>query len=203
MSLIDYTYFIRDINVPLNGTTDSDPAYQDLSQSITKYENEVLQHLLGYTLWKEFKAEIDAESYSTKWANFKDGAEFSFTFNGQTINTKWEGLVNSEKESLIAYYVYFRHRIEKETFYTGIGEKRAKGENSTTADAKPKLIRAWNNMIALYGHSPRYAWKYGWLNNDNYQHWNEEPTAYNYLLANKSDFDSWVFKPLHRKHGVW
>jgi len=62
--LIDTTYFIGQISLPgsvLSGTL------ADINPYIVKYEREALIDLLGYTLYKELKVEIDAASYTTKW----------------------------------------------------------------------------------------------------------------------------------------
>ena len=207
MSLIDYTYFVRDINVPINNASDTDASYSGLVKSIEKYEEEVLKKLLGYTLWKALDDDLDEndEPQTEPYVSLVNGAEFSFTYYGQTINTKWGGLVNSSKSSLIANYVYYYHRKNNITSYTGIGESIAKSENSIIADPTPKLVRAWNEMVKSYGviPYPQVLDSYYFLNNDNYVHYNADPSAYNYLLANISDFGDWVFTPLRKKHSLF
>lgn len=218
MSFTDYTYYVRDINVPVNvndSSTDAekqrDGNYVRLNDSINRYENDVLKSLLGYALWKEFTdayaasiLEVDAVALPTKWSNFLNGAEFSFELNGQTISTKWNGLINSDKISLIANYVYFYHRLYSQTSNSGIGETKAKGENSVIADGSYKMVSAWNKMVNLYGEIPYETIKIkSFLDVDNYVHYNVSPSAYNFLLANKETYSNWVFTPLHKKHNYF
>lgn len=195
MSLIDATYFVRDINVPLSSNTVLNSVFNN---SVLRYENEVLKSLLGYTLWKEFTDAIAAEgTLAQKWVDLRDGADFSFDFNGYTINTHWNGLVNAEKVSLIAYYVYYQHRVNHESEYTGIGEVVAKGENSKRVSPLDKLVLVHGNMLDLYGRIPAKARRYySFLNNANYFHYDDKPSAYNFLLANVDTYTGWVFKPI-------
>lgn len=206
MSFIDSTYFVRDINVPFNNASASDAAYSKLLDSISRYENEVLKSLLGYTLWKELLDDLNESGVpqTQKWIDFVNGAEFSFELDGQTVSTKWNGIVNSDKVSLLSYYVYFKHRFYGQTSYSGIGETKAKGENSTVADGSYKITGAWNNMINLYGQVPyEYTDKIFFQDSDNYVHYNDDPSAYNFLLANISDYSGWAFTPLKKKHNYF
>lgn len=196
MSLIDTTYFVRDINVPLSS---NNALNETFTNAIARYEDEILKALLGYTLWKQFKDGLEETSPAQKWLDLRDGAEFSYTLFGHTISTKWNGLVNDDKISLIAYYVYYKHRANTETFYTGLGEKKAKGENSIAVSPVHKLVWAYNSMIDLYGALPgRVRQISTFLNADNYVHYNDAPSAYNFLLANKANYTGWVFKPLKK-----
>jgi hypothetical protein len=200
MSLIDTTYFVRDINVPISAT----PALTTIfTNAILRYENEILKKLLGYTLWKEFTDAVDAsevegaDPLAQKWVDLKDGVDFSFDLDGHTINTHWDGLVNSDKISLIAYYVYYKHRINHESEYTGTGETVLKSENSKVVSPLNKLVRVHSEMLNLYGKIPIKAMmNYSFLDNANYVHYNSEPSAYNFILANKEDYPDWVFIPI-------
>jgi hypothetical protein len=217
MNFIDHTYFINDINIP--GNTQSE---NTIKQYIERYENEILKSLLGYELWKELIADLNSNyiPQTPKFVSLVDGAEFSFDLNGKTINTKWEGIKNTLKISLISYYVYYQYRNQTESYFSGTGQVKPKKENAEIVDARPKIIESWNKMIELYGEVPRefrkkdnymhkYCRNYWWwrdyyfgyyfkdffFNLDNYIHFNEKPSAYNYLLANKDDFSNWIFDP--------
>ncbi len=85
----------------------------------------------------------------TKWANFINGAEFEFEFNGETITDKWIGLKNTSKRSLIANYVYFFHRRNNVSQNSGVGETVSTTENSKVINPMAKLHDAWNKMIDL------------------------------------------------------
>jgi hypothetical protein len=161
MSLIDSTYFQLEINIP-----DSD--YNDLSAYITRYEKEILIKLLGYELWKL----VDAYDSSTSPQRIKDiveGKEYELS-DGELI--KWNGLKNSDKISLIAYYVYYWYLRNNATSLQGIGVVKQKGENSNIANMNMKISAAWNRLQELY-----YS-------------------AYEFLSENESDYEEWEFSNL-------
>lgn len=197
-NLIDSTYFIRDINIPDTETPDETSV---LDEAIARYEPIYLKKVLGYELWKAVQAEIDADVYIV-YADLIEGAEFSFEYNGHTINTKWEGLINSEKESPIANFIYYKYRKEVETINASIGEKRQKGENSTDASALKKMVDAWNGCVDMSGKQNRYYKKYTsfFLDNSNYEHISPDPSLFNFLLANIDDYPTWVFSPLWKEN---
>ena len=94
MSLIDATYFKNDINLPSE-------TYGNLSGFIAKFEKELLIRLFGYGLYKLINA-YNAETSPQRIKDIVVGKEFTdgdYTY-------KWNGLVNAEKVSIIAYYVY-------------------------------------------------------------------------------------------------
>ena len=199
MSFIDYTYFNDDINLTGAQAT-------NITSWITIYEEEILKSLLGYTLYTELIDDLDVNGnpQTTKFINLVGGAEFTFeTREGYTVSTKWMGFRDSVRlKSLIAYYVYYQYRNEKESFNTNAGQKVNVSENSERASVIYKLVNTWNKMINLYGITPKgYEPEY-FLNLDNYEHYNILPSAYNYLLANKDDFSTWIFNPLRKQNSL-
>ena len=200
MSYIDYTYFVGDISLPISSNVNLRTA---ITEAITAYEDEILKKLLGYTLWKALDDDlVDGAPQTQIYKDLVNGAEFSFTYEGYTINTKWEGLVNSAKKSLLAYYTYYQYRRDFVGSSTGVGEVVNKPENAIIVSPIPKMVNAWNRMIDLYGETPLYLAKYPdyFLLDSNYEHYNTKPSAYNFLLANISDYPDWVFTPLKKKH---
>ena len=204
MSLIDSTYFIGDIALP-----NLDEVSNSFADFITRYETELLKKLLGYTLWKEFTDALDAGSPAQKWVDLRDGAEFSFEFEGVTVTTKWGGLINTDLESVIAYYVYYKYRQINLSTTTSINDVVGLPENATKVNDVRKMAYAWNEMLKLYGDLYSYVpeWmvntgisqlKWFYKYDSNYQHYNDEPSAYNFILANRTDYDNWVFEPLER-----
>ncbi len=199
MAFIDKTYFFNDIE--LTGSQLS-----NVTQWINQYESEILTKLLGYRLKSELDADLDTNGnpQTAKFINLVNGGvEFNFDLNGYTIYSKWKGLRDqSNLKSLIAYYVYYQYRNYNETSTTTVGEKRNVGENSESANPEYKLMDAWNKMIDWYGYIPYDYFKYNcetlFLDNANYEHINKDSSAYNYLLANISDFENWVFEPIEK-----
>lgn len=200
MSFIDDTYFNEDISLTGQQLT-------NISSWITRYEEELLKKLLGYTLYTELIDDLDENDnpQTQKFIDLVGGKAFSFELNGYTISTKWEGLRNvTIKKSLIAYYVYYHYRNKTETYSTISGEKRNASENSISVNAVYNLVDAWNKMVEWYGFFP-YEYFYTasevmFLDNSNYSHINKMPSAYNYLLANLEDFEDWVFEPIEAKN---
>ena len=192
-------YFYSNIMIPYTGNSNLDAP---LDEAILRYEQEILKSLLGYTLWKEYTTGIAEVTPDQKWKDLRDGAEFSFELNGYTIETKWEGFENARKISLVAYYIYYQYRKYGETQFTGTGEKSQVSENSTDADFQNKMIWIQNEMVRLYGVTPNYLIRRGigqyFRNLDNYVHYNDEPSAFNFLLANKDTYTSWVFSPIRK-----
>lgn len=199
--IIDTTYFVGDINVPLNSKAELNSGIND---SISKFEKEVLKSLLGHSLYVEFMTAYDASqqlldpvTLPAKWDELLNGADFSFDLGGETINEHWVGLKNVEKQSLIAYYVYFMHRRNNESQFTAQGETRSTSENSVMVSPRAKLVNAWNKFIELYGDI-----EYVGNGLSTYQHENAEPSAYNFLLANKANYSGWRFKPQGTKINI-
>lgn len=189
-NIIDYTYFINEISIPIQSRAELNEA---ITNSITLYENEVLKLLLGYKLWKEMKAAYDASvltespvSLPEKWDRIINGVEFEYTVNGKTILDKWIGLKNASKISLIANYVYFFHRRENVSQNSGIGETIASAENSTIVSPYAKCVNSWNKMVDMYGEL------------DCYGNPLPLPSAYNFLTANIADYPDWKFTQLDK-----
>lgn len=186
-NIIDTSYFVEDIELPNVGQPE---ITQKVTNSIKTYEKEVLIDLLGYPLYKELTGAVYVDGDASKWDKLVNGEEFSFVVNGLTITTKWEGLKGFEKKSLIAYFVYFMHRRKEATYMAGVGtENKADTENSSMDDLHPKLTYIWNEFLKMYGDG---YFNHGAAVADG-THENEDPSAFNYLLAKKSDFTNWRF----------
>jgi hypothetical protein len=169
---IDKTYFTGSINLPgsaLDGT------YAVIANYITQYEKKILIKLLGYTLYKELVANYNASS--GKWYDFINGVEY--TVGDYTV--KWNGLINSDKISLLAYFTYFHFVRDNVTSTSVIGEILNNSENSTRISPADKQVHAWNQGLELYGRVSDHSLT---------------PSAYNYLKNHTDDFPLWVFTEL-------
>jgi hypothetical protein len=145
-NLITYEYFdqYNMINLPV-------PSADDRTGFITHFEKEYLIRVFGYTLYKLIAA-YNANTSPQRIKDIVTGKEFEespFTY-------KWNGLINAEKESPIAYYVYFKYMKAHETHTTTQGEKKNKGANSDNVINDHKLINAWNEMCQLTGNQNDY-----------------------------------------------
>jgi hypothetical protein len=191
--LIDNTYFIGDINLTAQ-------QLNNIQGYIDVYEKEILVKLLGYPLYKELVDDLnEGEPQTTRFEKLVDGDVFSFkTYQGYTVDAEWNGLRDkAKKKSLIAYYVYFNYVNYNNTQMTTVGNKITMAENAQDADVRMRLVKAWHNMRNWYGKSfKELSYNQAYLDSSNYEHENPEPSAFNYLLAKKEDFNNWVFEPI-------
>jgi len=156
---------------------------------LAKYEKEILISLLGYKLYTLLIATPTIEPYKS----LIDGAEFELTFDGITQTVKWPGLANTEKESLIAYYVYCKYQEITATKPTAISTAKPKAEAVEIVTPLYKITAAWNKMVEMYGAYP-YSDTIFIPTADEF--YGSVPSAYNYMVANIADFPDWIFKPL-------
>ena len=198
-SFIDSSYFIGEINYP----NIADNATM-LTSAINKYEKEILISLLGYKLYSLLIADCTSEGglpATQIYIDLVNGAEFTHaSMTGNDILLKWEGLRNATtKESLIAYFCYYKI-IERETTHlTSIGNSLLDGEGSTRVSPMDKMINAWDRMRNLAGKMPpQYQQYYGDFSRPgtDFGITNDEPSLYNFLYANSANYPDWYFKPI-------
>lgn len=154
MPLIDNTYFRIDISLTL-GT------YNDVDLYIGKFEKEVLINLLGYTDYTEMMsafAALPGTPLPEKWDALINGK--SYIYGDETLY--WNGLINSDKVSFIAYYVYCRYLQAKQSQSSGAGVVTPKNENSNVVDGIPNFVNSWNHFVELYDECQFFMSKYGY-----------------------------------------
>lgn len=136
--IIDKTYFIRGINLPTDGYNNA------IHSFIEQYEREYLRGIFGLDL----AAQIEQYDPVASPQNIIDIVEGkSFVIDGE--NVRWNGLANQEKESPLAYYVYYHYVRDQFTHTAVVGEVKTKQENSTNANPRRKLVDAWNKYVEL------------------------------------------------------
>lgn len=142
MTLIDASYFWGEINLPNN-------KYSDLDSFIERFEKELLIKLFGYTLYKLISA-YDPDNPTGTDQRIRDIIEGKeFILNDKTY--KWNGLRNSEKISVIAYYIYVHYMRSIETQTTTTGESKNKKVNSIPVSPAQKISNAWIRLQKLIG----------------------------------------------------
>lgn len=194
MSFIDSTYFTGEIQIPnvtANGAA--------ITQAITQYEKEILIQLLGYKLYSLLIADLVlGVPVTQKYLDLVNGAEFTHSFNGQDIILKWEGLKNTALQSLIAYYVFHEYVRNNIVRLYGTGMSIVSTEKGfERVSSKPKLFEVWEKMRTLYGKIPPEYKSYSNHLRIFYpvSTFNLDPSAYNFLFANKDDYPDWIFTP--------
>lgn len=138
-NLIDTSYFINEISLPV------DQVSAELTSYITKYEKEILIKCLGYDLYKAFITGLSSGTIAQKWLNLRDGLDY--IDNGITYN--WPGLINTSKESLIAYYVFYKYLAGTNSFNSALGQKVVNSENSGNISPVNKQVDAFNRCSSL------------------------------------------------------
>jgi hypothetical protein len=135
--LIDQTYFVGNLNIP---GSESDPVLETLLWFIAKHEPVFLQKVLGYSLYKVYKADAS----DARIVAILSGAEYT-DYNGNL--RMLAPLVNTTtKESPIANYVYYWYMRNKATITTGVSEAKGVSENTVSVSPRQKMISAWNEM---------------------------------------------------------
>jgi len=194
MQFIDNSYFIGEINIK-NAWSDS-----QIIQAIDQYEKEILISLLGYKLYSLLIADCSTgEPVTQKYIDLVNGVEFIHIYHGEEITLKWEGLRNTSKTSLIAYYVFYKQLERDVTRLYGSGVSFApKGEGWERVSPVNKLCATWERMRELYGKLPpeyRNAFNRPIKGSSLPGVFNCEPSAFNFLFANKEDYPDWIFTP--------
>lgn len=197
MSFIDSTYFVGEIQIP-NVTANA----TIITQAITQYEKEILIQLLGYKLYSLLIADLTGAlgaPVTQKYLDLVNGAEFTHSFNGQDITLKWEGLKNTALQSLIAYYVFYKYVERDVTRLYGTGVSMSQTEKGfERVSPVNKLCNTWERMRELYGKIPseyKPVYVRPVIGSNTSGVFNSDPSAYNFLFANKEDYPDWIFTP--------
>ena len=213
MSIIDESYFVNDISI---AGTNTPAILAGLNSSITKREPEALISVLGYELHQLYIANPAVQIYK----DILDGKEFSFEFCGKQITRKWVGLANLEKISLLAFYTYFFYEKDRNEFNSSVGFVKPKVENAVQENPRSEFVNAWNQYVFQKGdhskiktnkYSGRSALRRGRRFNENinynsiyafnkfdlntYEFLNDDPSLFNFMLANVDDYPTWEFTP--------
>ena len=168
MSLIDYTYFVRDINIPNPTATTS-----NLTTAIARYEPEILEYLLGYSLAKLVIAYANPGS-DQRIIDIVEGKEY---LQG-TRTVHWNGLKNTELVSICAYYVYIEYLKDKSLSFQNVGVIESMVENGVNVGPSALIQRVSLSLRQLAGY-------YG---QDVYA-----PSLFNFLRAHESDYPELIW----------
>lgn len=201
---IDQTYFKNDIAIIFpDGTYDF--AQNDYLQK--RY----LIDALGYDLYKAFIVGLEESVPLAKWTNLRDGAEYQVeNVNGDLVTVKWNGLINDDKVSLLAYFMYY-DLCKSATYNSQFAEFYPVDENAEQSRGgalRQKLSNAYNSGLDLYGKDIQGIMPYNVGRpviqcNPDYGTDILESTLYNFIyFANEADpttYPNWQFKLLGDK----
>ena len=127
-SLINPSFFHTGISVPNIGN----PMVNERVQGfINLYEPECLRLLFGSRLAEAFIA----SPQDARMVDLISGANYQSQYNN---TLKWNGLIEPNNISLIAFYVYYYMMKDMASETTGIGEKIVEVENTQTVSNGPQ-----------------------------------------------------------------
>lgn len=139
MSLTDVTYFDTVfLSIP-NGSFDN---RQDF---IDHYEPLIVNEIFGYELGKLILA-YDSGTSEQRIKDIVEGKEYT---NNDDILTKWIGLLNDDKRSLISNYVYYWWMRTTATDTSNNGEIKVLNENSNNTTPAMKLDKVWTDFVEM------------------------------------------------------
>ena len=111
---------------------------------------DILKKGLGPPLYELYVAGIAAETQ--KYENIRDGTTYTVTNkDGDTVTVRWNGLLNTDKDSLLAYFIFAQYAADQNSYNTSIGEQSANNQNSTLVFPESKIRQAYNRGVELYG----------------------------------------------------
>ena len=149
MSIVTPTYFQSgNLFIPNSDSMNaggSPNVQNDLQLFIDIYERELLINALGITLYEEFEAELPNPT-TQKWIDLLNGKTYSI--NGKSY--RWDGLIGSNSQSLIAFYIYCQYLRNDSSIYATTGVVMADSANSVMSDPTSKYIDNYNRFIESY-----------------------------------------------------
>jgi len=136
---IDNTYFVGDIALPV------DEVAAQLLLKINTYEPEILKDVLGYDLYKKFIDGLAGDPIDQIWIDLQNGKEYQI----DDIWYNWRGFLNTNKDSIIAYYIWLKFVQTDSSYISGAGIKQTLSENSTVDNSYRLLTINYNKMIDM------------------------------------------------------
>ena len=138
-----------------------------------EFEEEILQMLLGYDVYKALIADLDAANDPTtdKYTYLVDGIAAGWTDDSGYLR-QLKGI-----KVMLAYLFYARYVEDRATNYTTIGVVELQSENATQNyfGRIKKSIRAWNKGLVYYRELISYISYIEGNTPDTYENWHYVP----------------------------
>lgn len=171
---LDSSYFINDIQI-----AGSDTTY--ILSAAPKYIKKLLKGCLGYAL-SELVLNYNSDTSEQRIKDIVEGCVYSEIVNGKSVQMKWLGLLNSDKQTPLAYFVFANYLNDNSAPKVGVGVAVSQAENSTVIDSSLKIMNTWNEARELMGCEGQ---------NKN------TPSLYNFLMANENTYPELSFIELN------
>ena len=139
MAIIDKTYFINDIQLP------TDEVGAKIDALILRMEPEIIEKCLGFSLKNEFYTALLNPSPEQKWLDLRDGKIYEI----DGISYQWIGFKNTQKQSIISYFIYCEYLLETTKNIASSGGKIVQAENSIISDSYVEQMRIFNRAVVL------------------------------------------------------
>lgn len=166
MSLLDATYFDRvDCSIP-QGT------YNTIAEHITRYERDILIGVLGYELYALVAAYANPGS-DQRIIDLVEGKLYDYG----DYQVKWNGLLNSEKVSPLAYAV-FAEWLKNTITTMNVGAVAHSTESGSTFPTAQVIQAATVKARELFGFAGQDALI---------------GSLYNFLAAHEDDYPEWIW----------
>lgn len=131
MKYIDKTYFQGIIAIP-----NKDEEFVQLGQLIKDSSNLIIKDVLGYDLLKQL---LDANLNDTTSKFYKLMYGTEYTVNG--VVCKWKGFINDEKQSLLAYYTFYKWADSEWLLNFGGGSGTIIPDNAIIENQTMRIVR--------------------------------------------------------------
>lgn len=202
-NILTYSDFTIDISLPIDKTS-----IDILNSYITKYQEEYLINLLGYTLYKEFITNISLVTPATKWTNLLNGIEYQdYSDDNELQTVKYEGL-----KKFLKYFVYYHYVNDLQQKITTTGMIEQQNENSSVVPATTKIIEAYNKGVKYYGQKILTEKEFRFnssalqtgINNGIIEKQNQKlvPSVYNFLRRQNeldaTNYQKWIFTEIEK-----
>jgi len=180
MSLIDDTYFINEIALP-------EGKYKPIQGFISRYEPRIIFDLFGLELGTLI-LNYDENTSEQRIKDIVTGMEYEvpnddcgyFNPSGLLVKIKWNGLINTDKISVIAFWVFYWYCRENDLGRpVGLGGAKPKLENADNVGFNESSTYAWNQFALLAGNE--------------YQS-RIVPSVYNFMYEHKDVYPEWIMR---------
>lgn len=136
-NLIDASFFVAEIDIPNKSKAE---VLETVNWFIDKYEPICLQSILGYPLYKAYLA----APTEPRFVALFNGVEYT---QNDGVLAKWKGIVQSETESMLAYYIYYFFQKNTAIKQAGIATVIPKAEGSYNISPAEKMVAAYNTFV--------------------------------------------------------
>lgn len=141
-------YFIPNSNDLSARPTGQGGAKDSVQYFIDVYERELLINFLGVDLYNELVTVYPniSDVGNEKWYNLVNGTDYV----KDGISYRFDGLLGSNKNSLISAYIYCKYLENDNSYYSTTGIIKQTANNVNQFDPSPKYIASWLDFLEKY-----------------------------------------------------